>query len=140
MAKRKDTRKNAMELMFQMEIQNDFSDEAIEKFQELNSLTVKQRDYMSLLFRNIEERLEKVDTVIEENAENWRIQRLAKVDLSILRIALIEMFYMKEVPIAVAINEAVSLAKIYRSNNSAKFINGILGTVARKMQGNKNAT
>ncbi len=140
MAKRKDTRKNAMELMFQMEIQNDFSDEAIEKFQELNSLTVKQRDYMSLLFRNIEERLEKVDTVIEENAENWRIQRLAKVDLSILRIALIEMFYVEEVPIAVAINEAVSLAKIYGSDNSAKFINGILGTVARKMQGNKNAT
>lgn len=140
MAKRKDTRKNAMELMFQMEIQNDFSDEAIEKFQELNSLTVKQRDYMSLLFGNIEERLEKVDTVIEENAENWRIQRLAKVDLSILRIALIEMFYVEEVPIAVAINEAVSLAKIYGSDNSAKFINGILGTVARKMQGNKNAT
>ena len=140
MAKRKDTRKNAMELMFQMEIQNDFLDEAIEKFQELNSLTVKQRDYMSLLFRNIEERLEKVDTVIEENAENWRIQRLAKVDLSILRIALIEMFYVEEVPIAVAINEAVSLAKIYGSDNSAKFINGILGTVARKMQGNKNAT
>lgn len=140
MAKRKDTRKNAMELMFQMDIQNDFSDEAIEKFQELNSLTVKQRDYMSLLFRNIEERLEKVDTVIEENAENWRIQRLAKVDLSILRIALIEMFYVEEVPIAVAINEAVSLAKIYGSDNSAKFINGILGTVARKMQGNKNAT
>lgn len=140
MAKRKDTRKNAMELMFQMEIQNDFSDEAIEKFQELNSLTVKQRDYMSLLFRNIEERLEKVDTVIEENAENWRIQRLAKVDLSILRIALIEMFYVEEVPIAVAINEAVSLAKIYGSDNSAKFINGILGTVARKIQGNKNAT
>ena len=140
MAKRKDTRKNAMELMFQMEIQNDFSDEAIEKFQELNSLTVNQRDYMSLLFRNIEERLEKVDTVIEENAENWRIQRLAKVDLSILRIALIEMFYVEEVPIAVAINEAVSLAKIYGSDNSAKFINGILGTVARKMQGNKNAT
>ena len=140
MAKRKDTRKNAMELMFQMEIQNDFSDEAIEKFQELNSLTVKQRDYMSLLFRNIEERLEKVDTVIEENAENWRIQRLAKVDLSILRIALIEMFYVEEVPIAVAINEAISLAKIYGSDNSAKFINGILGTVARKMQGNKNAT
>lgn len=95
---------------------------------------------MSLLFRNIEERLEKVDTVIEENAENWRIQRLAKVDLSILRIALIEMFYVEEVPIAVAINEAVSLAKIYGSDNSAKFINGILGTVARKMQGNKNAT
>ena len=140
MTKRKNTRKNAMELMFQMEIQNDFSDEAIEKFQELNSLTVKQRDYMSLLFRNIEERLEKVDTVIEENAENWRIQRLAKVDLSILRIALIEMFYVEEVPIAVAINEAVSLAKIYGSDNSAKFINGILGTVARKMQGNKNAT
>mgnify|MGYP000918554959 FL=1 len=131
MAKRKDTRKNAMELMFQMEIQNDFSDEAIEKFQELNSLTVKQRDYMSLLFRNIEERLEKVDTVIEENAENWRIQRLAKVDLSILRIALIEMFYVEEVPIAVAINEAVSLAKIYGSDNSAKFINGILGTIVR---------
>ena len=60
MAKRKDTRKNAMELMFQMEIQNDFSDEAIEKFQELNSLTVKQRDYMSLLFRNIEERPSKI--------------------------------------------------------------------------------
>ena len=60
--------------------------------------------------------------------------------LSILRIALIEMFYVEEVPIAVAINEAVSLAKIYGSDNSAKFINGILGTVARKMQGNKNAT
>ncbi len=73
------------------------------------------------------ENLNIIDKYIEDNIERWEIHRLAKVDLSILRIAIYEMLYRTDIPVQVSINEAIEISKKYSNEESPKFINGILG-------------
>ncbi|MBQ3069468.1 MAG: transcription antitermination factor NusB [Clostridia bacterium] len=72
------------------------------------------------------------DRLIEEHSHRWSKNRLSKVTLSLLRLALYEMLYVEETPVSVAINEAVELAKTYGADDEPPFINGVLGAVARK--------
>ncbi len=72
------------------------------------------------------------DALIEEHSHRWSKDRLSKVALAILRLALYEMLYVDESPVSVAINEAIELAKTYGEEDEPPFINGILGAVARK--------
>lgn len=75
-----------------------------------------------------------IDTLISKYSVDWAIERIARVDLSILRVAIYEMLYRKEdVPAGAAINEAVELAKRYGGERSYAFINGILGSVAKEL-------
>jgi len=77
---------------------------------------------------------QEIDTLISKYSVDWAIERIAKVDLSILRVAIYEMLYRKEdVPAGAAINEAVELAKRYGGERSYAFINGILGSVAKEI-------
>lgn len=77
---------------------------------------------------------QEIDTLISKYSVDWAIERIAKVDLSILRVAIYEMLYRKEdVPAGAAINEAVELAKRYGGERSYAFINGILGSVAKEL-------
>lgn len=73
-----------------------------------------------------------IDRIISAQAEGWRLERMPVVDRNILRLALGEMWYLPEVPIGVTIDEAVELAKEFATAESSKFINGILGAVARQ--------
>ena len=73
-----------------------------------------------------------IDTTISRQAEGWRIERMPLVDRNILRLALAEMWYVPDVPVGPTIDEAVELAKEYATPESGKFINGILGAVARQ--------
>ena len=73
-----------------------------------------------------------IDELITQYSEGWALARMPAVDRNILRMALAEMFYMPEVPVGVTIDEAVELAKEYGTEDSSKFINGILGAVARE--------
>ena len=79
---------------------------------------------------NIISKTEEIDDYIGESAKGWKISRLNKVDLCILRLAVYEMLYDEEVPYKVAINEAVDIAKQYGGEDSPSFINGILGKIA----------
>ena len=79
------------------------------------------------------EKLPEIDARIETHANGWKKERLGKAELAILRVALYEMFY-DEVPDAVAINEAVELAKAYAPEQAPKFINGILGKIEREKE------
>ncbi len=73
-----------------------------------------------------------IDELISQYAEGWALSRMPAVDRNILRIALAEMLYMPQVPVGVTIDEAVELAKEYGTEESSKFVNGILGAVARE--------
>ena len=79
---------------------------------------------------NIISKTEEIDGFIGESAKGWKISRLNKVDLCILRLAVYEMLYDSDVPYKVAINEAVDIAKQYGGEDSPSFINGILGKIA----------
>ena len=81
-------------------------------------------------FMDICEKVPELDEKIAAASRGWSVERMPKVDLSILRVALYEMLYDEEVPVKVAINEAVELAKRYGGDNSSQFINGLLGKYA----------
>lgn len=80
---------------------------------------------------NIIENLDKIDEIIKENSIGWSIDRIDKVDLAILRLAIFEMVFEKDIPNKVAINEAIELSKEYSSEKSHKFINGILASIEK---------
>jgi len=75
-----------------------------------------------------------IDKLIEENSIGWRLSRLPKVSLAVLRLAVCEMLYIEDVPVSVSINEAVELTKKYGTGEDASFINGVLGTIAKSIE------
>jgi len=87
-------------------------------------------DYATRLVRGTVEHRQKIDQVISQTAPAWPLEQLAVVDRNILRIAIYEILIDNKVPVRAAINEAVELAKAFGSDNSPKFINGVLGSVA----------
>ena len=82
----------------------------------------------------VERHREELDGLIDGYAKGWNLNRLAKVDLTLLRMGLFELLYLPEVPVGAAINEAVELSKRYGEDKSYSFINGILGTAARELR------
>jgi len=76
--------------------------------------------------------VETIDAIIRENAANWSLERMARTDRNILRMAIYELLHVDDVPGSVTINEAVELAKIYGDADSGRFVNGILGNVLRR--------
>ena len=83
-------------------------------------------DYIRDRLHNIMALLPKIDKAIDEKSESWKVNRMNYVDLSIIRLAYYEIFYDEDIPMAVAINEAVEIAKIYGGEDSSSFVNGIL--------------
>ena len=89
-------------------------------------------EYIEWVRREVSSRAEELDQIIVEHTQGWTIDRLDKVDLAILRLAVCEMRYRQDVTEATAINAAVELAKAYATDNSPSFINGVLGAIAKK--------
>lgn len=129
---RSEARELMMQLLFQMEAQNEYSFEMKEKFLQDKKDMKVQRNYFDRLFDMIVKNKDEIDRMIDESSVNWKISRMNKVDLAISRLASAEMLYMEDIPASVAINEAIILAKKFGTEDSSKFINGILGKVAGK--------
>lgn len=90
----------------------------------------KDGAYISGKCTNIMEHLSEIDAAINEAAEGWKTGRMGKVDLTLIRLAVYEMKYEDDIPVGVAINEAVELAKKYGTDESPAFVNGILAKLA----------
>jgi len=91
------------------------------------------RDLSIFIVKGVTENLDVIDKIIETAAPEWPINQIAKVDLEILRIAILELYIAQNVPPKVAIDEAVELAKEFGGENSSKFVNGVLGTVVKQL-------
>ncbi len=78
-----------------------------------------------------------IDEKIEQNIHGWKMSRLSRVSLALLRLAIYEMMYEKDIPLSVSINEVVDLAKKYGGSEDAPFINGVLGSVAKELEPQK---
>ncbi|MGN1202953.1 MAG: transcription antitermination factor NusB [Eubacterium sp.] len=89
-------------------------------------------DYAKEIFSGVNEKKDELDELITAYSKSWKISRLPKVTLALLYLSIYEMKYVDSVPVNVAINEAVELAKKYAGTADASFINGILGSVARE--------
>ena len=95
-----------------------------------SGLSVENADFIRHLIDGVMQYREQIDTRIQEHAPAWPIEQIPVVDRNILRLAIFEIMLDNIVPVKVAINEAVELAKTYGSERSSKFINGVLGTVS----------
>lgn len=126
---RSSARELLMQLIFQMEVQQDFSDELKNRYlSDVNGIE-NQLGYINGMFATIKDNLEEIDATIDKYSDKWKINRLPKVDLSILRVAVAEITSADDIPREVSINEAVELAKKFSTEDGSKFINGILSKV-----------
>ncbi|CEK35684.1 transcription antitermination factor NusB [Paraclostridium sordellii] len=115
------------------ELKLQFSDEADVELNESKLDEIIDRKYLNEMVKNFELNKSTIDELISKYAKNWTINRMAKVDLAILRLAVCEILYVPNIPTKVSINEAIELAKLYCDDKSPKFINGILGSVVNEI-------
>ncbi|WP_250673192.1 transcription antitermination factor NusB [Paraclostridium ghonii] len=116
------------------ELKLQFSDEGDVKLEETDLSQFVDLKYADKVVKSFQENKENIDSLINKYAKNWTINRMAKVDLAILRLAICEILYVFEIPTKVSINEAVELSKLYCDDKSPKFINGILGSVVSEIK------
>lgn len=132
---RREAREHLFCLLFQKNFykQSEFDEQITSYFEALEKpLTEKEQKEITDKLENIIIRLDEIDAEIEKNAKGWRVSRIAKAELCLLRIGVYEAKYDEEVPVGVAVNEAVELAKKYGTDNAPSFINGILGKIVNE--------
>lgn len=126
---RRASREVAMKLLYQLEIQKDNREEQIEYSLNESMLDKSGKEYVADIINGVYKNVEHIDSIINDQLKGWKINRISKVDLSILRLSIFEICYRDDIPFNVSVNEAVELAKKYSGSESASFINGILGKV-----------
>ncbi|MDE6663615.1 MAG: transcription antitermination factor NusB [Lachnospiraceae bacterium] len=129
---RRELREQIFKLLFRIEFNSLEEMPEQEKlfFEDDCAADTEDTEYISSKYQSIVDKLEAIDNMLNEKAENWDTARMGKVDLTILRLAVYEMTYDDEVPTGVAINEAVELAKKFGQDASSGFVNGILAKFA----------
>ena len=128
---RHESRELAFILIFEKSFQADISiTELIDSAAELELF--EQNDFAESLAKKVYLNLEEIDGAIDDNLVGWSAKRISRVTRAILRLAVCEMLYSDDMPVGVAINEAVEIAKKYASQEDASYINGVLGSIAKK--------
>ena len=129
--KREDIREKTMQLVYQMDMTDDFKVADLSIVDESVKAASKKQAVETLAA--VQDHHEEIDAKISENLDKWSIDRIAKTDLAILRTAVAEMLYVDSIPVSVSINEAVNLAKKYGDDRSYEFINSVLGKILRSI-------
>jgi len=119
----------AVEFLFQIEFQKEDIKEQVEDFLDSVEQENFDKDYFFEIVNGVLNCQEEIDQIISAKAKGWAIERIAKVDLAILRVAIYEIKHREDIPLSVSINEAVEIAKKFGTDESGKFINGLLAQV-----------
>ncbi len=129
---RHEERKEAFYLLFEQIFRKDDIKTIIEDARDARDAEVGS--YTKLIATGVSEKTEELDKYIENNLRSWKMNRISKVALAIMRIAVYEMLYVEEVPVSVSINEAIELAKEFATSADGSFVNGVLGSVAKQIK------
>ena len=116
-------------ILFRVEFHNlsEMKEQELLYLDRIEDITAKERDYVAERADKIIELLPQIDAKLDEISKGWKLDRLGKVELAILRLAIFEMNFDDDIPTNVALNEAVELAKTFGGDTSPSFINGVLG-------------
>ncbi|MGO8870446.1 MAG: transcription antitermination factor NusB [Acidimicrobiales bacterium] len=125
-APRHQARERALSLLYEAELKGRTPDEVVRE------LSVSPDDYVATLIAIVTARSGEIDRLIDGAAIGWDLGRMAVVDRNVLRLAVAELVGCPEVPTAVVLNEAVELASAYSTDDSGRFVNGVLATLARQ--------
>jgi len=132
---RKRTREIAMELLYQSTMNEKNIDELVDDYFEDNHEDLREDtdlEYLDEVLKGVQENKEKIDGIIEKYLVNWKLQRVSKINLSILRLSTYEILFMEGIPENVSIFEAVDMAKKYSDDTAGAFINGVLDKIAHQ--------
>lgn len=129
---RREIREQIFKMLFRIEFydQEEMQEQYALFMEEIPEAKQENLEYIEKKIKSIEEVLEEIDAALDQAAEGWKVSRMGKAELSIMRLAVYEMKYEEDIPVSVAINEAVELAKKYGGDGSAKFVNGVLAKIA----------
>lgn len=129
MGKRRESRELALELLFMMDVADESADVSVENYLRSREILPDVREFAIKLKDGVAKHKEDIDKVISKTSENWEIGRMSIVDRNILRMAVFEFLYLKEASIKIIINEAIEIAKKYSTEESGRFINGVLDKI-----------
>lgn len=129
---RKTARDTAMKMLYEWSLIHDTGEDSINNVLYPVDLTQQDHVYLNNVVDGVKEHAEDIDALIARYAVGWKIERMSKVDLAVLRLAFYELLYRDDIPASVTVNEAVELAKSYGTDDSASFINGLLGQYLRQ--------
>lgn len=126
---RRQARERALQVLYQIDLGGAGTEEAFKGMADNFGPLLRDEDFARRLVKGTMENLEHIDRVIALVSKDWEIKRMASVDRNIMRLALYEIFYCEDIPCNVSVNEALELGKVFGGEDSARFINGILGKV-----------
>jgi len=129
MGGRRLSREMALKVLFQIDLVSTNMEEALKYTFENGEFSDEVKEFSLILVKGVMSNLSEIDRVINNYTNNWSLERITNIDRSILRMAIYEILYLKNIPKSVSINEAVELAKKYGTKSSFSFVNGVLGKI-----------
>ena len=132
MGARRKSRELALQMLFQYDLSGNSPSAILASFEDLQKARAPVRDFAVKIFEGTLRHLEEIDVMITEQAQNWRLSRMAVVDLNIIRMSIYEFLHENDTPKLVIIDEAIEIGKKFGTDKSSQFINGILDGVLKK--------
>jgi len=133
MASRRKSREYAMQMLYQWQLGGNTPEQVGASFFQERGADSEVEGFARDLFQNVVTNVDRLDQLVREHAENWRLERIAAVDRNILRVALCELLYHPETPPNAAINEALEIARRFSGVDSVKFVNGVLDAIRKSL-------
>jgi N utilization substance protein B len=131
MSVRRKGRELALQVLYQLDMSGETSEQGLHAFADSFDVSPKARAFAWDLVRGVREQRIDIDAQVEAASENWKLERLAQIDATVIRIAVYELTH--GLPMEIAINEAVEVARRYGTTESAAFVNGVLDAVAKRL-------
>jgi len=122
-----------MQMLYQWELGGNTPEQVGATFFQERGADSEVESFARDLFQNVVNNVDRLDQLVREHAENWRLERMAAVDRNILRVALCELLYHPETPPNAAINEALEIARRFSGEDSVKFVNGVLDAIRNSL-------
>jgi N utilization substance protein B len=130
---RRKAREMALRILFEAEVGKFNIEKVLERY--ISACSIKSiSDFVQELINTVAGNKKEIDGIIQQHAIGWKLERMGSVDRNILRLAIAEMVYLESIPISASINEAIELGKMYGDEQSARFLNGILGAVSKMLE------
>jgi len=134
MGRRRKAREDTLRILFRLEFENKQIEKTLDQYWKSKKASEEIKEYSTWLVNGVISDQAKIDNIIQQVSEHWRISRMAIVDRNILRMAVFELLYEENIAPAIVINEAIEIAKKYSGEEAATFVNGILDAVRKDLK------
>jgi N utilization substance protein B len=139
MGRRRKAREETLRILYRLEFDNKPLEETLNQYWEDKKTSQATREYSNWLVNGIISHKKKIDTIIQNASEHWRLSRMALIDRNILRMAVFEFLQEENIEPAVIINEAIEIAKAYSGEEAAAFVNGVLDAIRKNLKNKKKS-